>query len=344
MSLDTRISKLLENWPAKVISLVIAIFIMFLYNLTRLDQRLITVQLNISEGRSFVPSTDYPKTVRVIIRGERDQIYRIREADIVASLDLTRYQSEGVFRVPVKLERRGEARDIDPLELRADPAEIPIGFERLAAKRVAISPTFKGFLEQGYELTSYEIVPPEIAIEGPSNLIANTKDISTDVIELSGKTEDFSLTVPLLKPSDLINLIDVNTVRFTARIQKQERRITLNNVPVKAVNLDPVLSIAETMPTGKMTLLPRQGQDASSAADVHLQADFKGITKPGQYTLPLAPVVPDGYDVEAYDPLVISVHVRMAQSVQSALPGLSAPSGASGLSAFPAPAAPSTQP
>jgi len=187
MSLDARISKLLENWPAKVISLVIAIFIMFLYNLTRLDQRLITVQLNISEGRSFVPSTDYPKTVRVVIRGERDQIYRIREADIVASLDLTRYQSEGVFRVPVKLERRGEARDIDPLELRADPAEIPIGFERLAAKRVAISPTFKGFLEQGYELISYEIVPSEIAIEGPSNLIANTKDISTDVIELSGK-------------------------------------------------------------------------------------------------------------------------------------------------------------
>jgi hypothetical protein len=69
MNLDSRISKLLENWPAKVISLVVAIFIMFLYNLTRLDQRLITVPLNISEGRSYVPATEYPKTVRVTIRG-----------------------------------------------------------------------------------------------------------------------------------------------------------------------------------------------------------------------------------------------------------------------------------
>ena len=60
MSLDSKISKLLENWPAKVISLVMAIFIMFLYNLTRLEQRVIIVPLNISEGHSYVPSTEYP--------------------------------------------------------------------------------------------------------------------------------------------------------------------------------------------------------------------------------------------------------------------------------------------
>jgi len=340
MSLDSRISKLLENWPAKIISLVVAIFVMFLYNLTRLDQRLITVQLNVSEGRSYVPATEYPKTVRVAIRGDRDQIYRIREADIVASLDLTRYESEGVFRVPVKLERRGDARDIDPLELRADPAEIPISFERLAAKRVAISPTFKGFLEQGYELNSYEIVPAEIAIEGPTSLINSTKDISTDVIELSGKTGDFSLTVPLAKPSDLINLIDVNTVRFTAKIQKQERRITLDNVTILAVNLEPSLTLAEALPTGKMTLLPRQGQDATAATSARLEADFRGITKPGQYSIPLTPIPPEGFDVEAYDPLVITVRVRSSPSAASSgvtglLQGLNQSPGSSNLPAVP---------
>ncbi|MCX8012849.1 MAG: hypothetical protein N3A02_00990, partial [Rectinema sp.] len=91
MSSETRIQRLLENWPAKVISLMLAIFIMFLYNLTRLDQRLITIPLTVTLGRTFVPSTEYPKTVRVVIRGERDQIYRIRESDIVASLDPVSY-------------------------------------------------------------------------------------------------------------------------------------------------------------------------------------------------------------------------------------------------------------
>ncbi|MEN6499056.1 MAG: CdaR family protein [Rectinema sp.] len=323
MNLNTTISKLLENWPAKVLSLVIAIFIMFLYNLTRLDQRYITVPLNISEGRSYVPATEYPKTVRVIIRGDRDQIYRIRETDIVASLDLTRYGSEGVFRVPVKLERRGDAGNIDPLELRADPAEIPISFERLSAKRVAISPTFKGFLEPGYELNSYEIVPPEIVIEGPTSLIASTKDISTDVIELSGKTGDFSLTVPLVKPSSLINFIDVNTVRFTAKIQKQERRITLENVTIQVVNLDPSLTYSEALPMGKMTLLPHQGQELTTATGARLVADCKDIIKPGQYSIPLTPVPPEGFDVEAYDPLVIQLRLQAA-------PLSSGSSGASG--------------
>ncbi len=310
MKLDDRIAKLLDNWPAKVISLVVAIFIMFLYNLTRLDQRIITVPLNISEGRSFVPATEYPKTVRVLIRGDRDQIYRIRENDIVASLDLTRYTTEGVYRVPVKLERRGDAVNYDPLELRADPIEVPITFERLAAKRVPISPTFKGFLEQGYELISYEIVPSEAAIEGPTNLINSTKDITTDVIELNGKTGDFSLTVPLVKPSNLISFSDVQTVKFSAKIQKQERRLTLDALAIQILNLDPSLSIVEPIPVGKMTLLPKQGKDATAAVEAHLEADFKGVTKPGVYSIPLTPVVPEGFEVEAYEPLVITVHVR----------------------------------
>jgi len=310
MKLNERLNRLLENWPAKVISLVLAIFIMFLYNLTRLDQRLITVPLNVSEGRSFVPSTEFPKTVRISIRGDRDQIYRIREADIVATIDVTRYTSEGVYRVPVKLERRGDASNIDPLELHADPAEIPIAFERLVAKRVAVSPTFKGFLEQGYELVSYEIIPPEITIEGPSSLINGTKDISTDVIELNGKTEDFSLTVPLVKPSELINLESVETVRFSAKIHAQERRLTLDRVAIQPVNLAPSLTIAEPLPSGKMTLLPKRGQEVTAAENAHLEADFKDVLKPGTYSIPLAPIVPEGFDIEAYDPLVLMVRVK----------------------------------
>lgn len=310
MKLNERVNRLLENWPAKVISLVLAIFIMFLYNLTRLDQRLITVPLNVSESRSFVPSTEFPKTVRISIRGDRDQIYRIREADIVATLDVTRYTAEGVYRVPVKLERRGDARDIDPLELHADPAEIPIAFERLAAKRVAVSPTFKGFLEQGYELTSYEIIPSEITIEGPASLVNSTKDISTDVIELNGKTGDFSLTVPLVKPSELLNLESVETVRFSAKIRAQERRLTLDRVAIQPVNLTPWLTVVEPLPWGKMTLLPTRGQETTAAENAHLEADFKDITKPGTYSIPLAPVVPEGFEIEAYDPLVLTVRVR----------------------------------
>jgi YbbR domain-containing protein len=317
MSLDSRISKLLENWPAKVISLVMAIFIMFLYNLTRLEQRVIIVPLNISEGHSYVPATEYPKTVRVIIRGDRDQIYRVRESDIVASLDLARYGSEGVFRVPVKLERRGDALNIDPLELRADPSEIPISFERLAAKRVAITPTFKGFLEQGYVLISYEILPSEISIEGPTTLVSSIKDISTDIIELSGKTSDFSLNVPLVKPSELIRLVDTSTVKFSAKIQMQERRLTLKNVPIFINNLDPSLIISDPLPSGNITLVPHPGQDETLANNASLQADFKGIVKPGLYSIPLTVSAPEGFEVEAYEPLALNVRLHGAPVLPS---------------------------
>ncbi|MCX8012681.1 MAG: CdaR family protein, partial [Rectinema sp.] len=222
--------------------------------------------------------------------------------------------------VPVRIERRGEARDIDPLELRAEPPEVAIGFERLAAKRGAVSPTFKGVLEPGYELVSYEIAPSEIGIEGPAGLVASTKDISTDIIELSGKTGDFSLTVPLVKPSDLMTLIDTANVRFTARIQQQERRLTLEGIDIRIINLDPSMALSEPLPKGRLTLLPRRGQDSTQPPSVVLQADFRAVIRPGQYTIPLTPIVPEGFDVEAYDPLVVTVRVRTLAPNLPALP------------------------
>jgi len=118
--------------------------------------------------------------------------------------------------------------------------------------------------------------------------------------------------VPLVKPSGLINLTDVNTVRFTAKIQKQERRITLDSVTIQVANLDPGLTFSEVLPAGKLTLLPRQGQDPATATDARLEADFKDVLKPGQYSIPLTPLPPEGFDVEAYEPLVITVRVRTA--------------------------------
>jgi len=93
---------------------------------------------------------------------------------------------------------------------------------------------------------------------------------------------------------------------------KQEHRITLDNVQIQIVNLDPSLIVADQLPTGRITLLPEAGQDQIATATAHLQADFKGITKPGVYSIPLIANVPEGFEVEAYDPLVINVRVRSA--------------------------------
>ena len=204
MRRESAFRRVFSDWPAKVLSLAAALLLMFFYNLTRLEQRTLTIPLSVAVNEAFVPSSAYPRTVKVTLRGERDIIYGIREDDLVATLDLAGYSAEGVYRVPVRIERRGAALNADPLEVRADPSEIALGLEKKVKKTVPVTPAFKGFLERGYEITSFELSPSDITISGPSGAVARTTEISTDTIELTGKNSDFSAVVGLVVKNSLV--------------------------------------------------------------------------------------------------------------------------------------------
>jgi len=83
-------------------------------------------------------------------------------------------------------------------------------------------------------------------------------------------------------------------------------------VPIYISNLDPSLTISDQLPSGKITLVPQPGQDETLASDASLQADFKGIVKPGLYSIPLTVNTPEGFEVEAYEPLALNVRLHSA--------------------------------
>lgn len=59
-------------------------------------------------------------------------------------------------------------------------------------------------------------------------------------------------------------------------------------MPICISNLDPSLTISESAPSGrKITFAAQPGQDETLASDASLQADFKGIVKPGLYSIHL---------------------------------------------------------
>jgi YbbR domain-containing protein len=178
---------LFSDWPASA-SLSIALLLTLFFNLTRLEQRTINIPLTVSINDVLAPSSQYPSMVKVILRGERDMIYSIREDKISASLDLSEYKNEGVYRVPIRLQKRGNALVADPLEIHPEPSDIAIGLEKRIAKSVPVTPSFKGFLESGFELANFDILPPEVTISGPAGLVSRASEISTDTIELSGKS------------------------------------------------------------------------------------------------------------------------------------------------------------
>lgn len=306
--------RLFSDWPAKVLSLFAALLLAVVFNLTRLEQRSITIPLSVVLNDQFAPSSQYPRTVKVVLKGERDVIYGIREDEISASLDLSGLKSEGVYRVAVKLEKRGGALAADPLEIRPDPQEVAVGIENRVRKKVPVTPSFKGFLESGYELTSFDLSPSDVVVSGPAGLVAQTSELSTDIIELSGKKTDFSVEVRLVKKDNLLTIEGRDTVVFSAKVKHALDVNTYPGVKIGLRGLSPLLSLAEPLPLGSLRLhLPEGAADSLNVEDI-LSVDLSGISKPGVYSVSVAVHPPEGVLVETYEPQTLTLRLQGPQS------------------------------
>lgn len=314
MKLDHLLKAAFRDWPAKVLSLAVALLLMLFFNLTRLEQRTISIPLTVSVNDEMAPSSQYPRMIRVTLRGERDVIYGVRDDEISASLDLAEFKNEGVFRAPIRLEKRGNALLADPLEIYPDPSEVAIGLERRVAKMVPVTPSFKGFLDSSFELTTFELTPPEVAISGPAGLVARTTEVSTDTIELSGKKSDFTVNVRLLKKESLLDFVGKESVVFTAKVRRSLDVKNFSNLRISPRGLAPGLELADILPTGSVRMhIPEEAMNSFNQNDL-FYIDLSECAKPGTYTVAVAVAAPDGAIVETYEPQSLAVSLQSAGS------------------------------
>ncbi len=302
--------RLAENWPAKVLS-VVAALVLFLFNrFSNLEERFLSVPLQVVTASGYIPAAPYPKVVRVTIRGEAGTIFPILEDDIEAVTDLTEYTSEGVYRVPVIIRRQDTALEADALEFRVDPLNVTITLEQLLVKSVDVTPTLSGFPARGYEMTQSFVSPPAVTVAGPRSLMESLQAIPTEDVELAGKQESFTTRVRLAMPSPLLSVRGGEFVEFRATIQEAVILRTLEPVDVVTIGLDPELSVRSTLPSGSIRVQTSQNQLENLKPDqVQLLVDCSGIESPGVYTLPARPDLPRGFLVLSFEPTVVRLEI-----------------------------------
>ncbi|MCE5255324.1 MAG: hypothetical protein LLF89_00590 [Spirochaetaceae bacterium] len=336
------LKSIFADWPAKVLSLVLALFLTLFFQLTRLEQRSLNIPLSVSLNEEMAPSSQYPQTIKITLRGERDAIYGIREDDISASLDLASLKSEGVYRVPIHLTKRGDALTVDPLEVKAEPAEIAIGIENRVARKLPVTPSFRGFLESGYELASFEIAPTEVTVSGPAGLVARSTEIATDTIELSGKKSDFTVNVHLVKKDPLLKIEGKDSVVFSAKVRRSLDVKTFSGVQISVTGLSPLLSLAEILPTGSARVHVPQDLEKDFDPNAILSINLSQYTKPGIYTVEVGTVLPEGSVLETYEPQTLTIRLQNANTgtLGRSLGAVPSQPASPGSSSFPATSAP----
>jgi hypothetical protein len=311
-SLDSKrtFAKIVQNWPAKVLSIVLAVFLFVFYRISTLEERFFSVPLNVETTGNLTPSSSYPRMIRVRVRGDPNSIYPILEEDIEAFVDFEKYEVPGTYHSPVEIRKKGTALGADPLEITSDPLEITISLDQRISKFVPLSANIRGRLDSGYSLSSYTLNPTQVIIDGPSGLIGSISELHTDFIDLDGRTGDFSMTVNILNRDPLIVIRGNGVTEFRGFISRIIPVRNIAEIPIRLTGLDERFAGQSEIRAGSIHLEGRSQYelDRFTLPPDFLYVDCSEISRPGSYTLKVlsAPVANLTMTI---DPEKVVVHV-----------------------------------
>ncbi|MDR1863077.1 MAG: hypothetical protein LBQ67_04055 [Treponema sp.] len=309
------LAKVVQNWPAKVLSIILAVFLFVLHRMSTLEERFFSVPLNVEAKGNLTPSSSYPRMIRVSLRGDPTSIYPILEDDIEAFADFEKYDVPGTYRSPVQIRKKGTALEVEPLEIGVEPLEISLSLDHRISKFVPLTANIRGRLDSGYTLSSYTLNPTQVVIDGPSGLMGNISELRTDFIDLDGRTGDFSIMVNILNRDPLIVIRGNGSTEFRGFISRIIPVRNISDIPIRLTGLDEAFAGASEIRSGSVHLEggSQEELDRFTPPLDFLYVDCSGISESGSYTLPvLSPPVPDL--TMAIDPPEVVVHILPRES------------------------------
>ena len=297
------VAKLLRYWPAKVTSLGVAVLLVLFNDFSSLDLRVISVPLEIVHSEEFLPATDLPSNVRVSLRGEGEEIVGILSEDLRAHIDLSHNEQSGLRTSSIIVERRGNALNVDPLEIGVEPSQISLRMENRQIGSPDVQPVVTGALPAGYRVLQVRVSPSVVEVAGPQSVMEQLEALNTETIDIAGRRESFVARVGLVSPRPFLQYLSGGTVEVTVEIGETQITNTYTGVDVEVVNVAPNLSVVPPLPKVDLVLEGRysllQGLDTDL---VVFTADASEITAPGEYQMPVQYEVPEELaDITLFD-------------------------------------------
>jgi YbbR domain-containing protein len=298
----------LSDLPAKLICLAAAAVLFLFHRVNTLTERFFSVPLEVSVPAGLAVASAYPKSVRITLRGAEEQIYPVLEEDIEAVVGLETKRGPGVFRAPVKVTRKGTAASVEPLEVKVEPQDLTFTLEPLVEKRVPVLPDLRGSPAYGYEMVQTVVVPPTAVVRGAKSRVQGITGLSTEEIDLTGRSASFAAKLKLGLPSQLVRIAGDASVEFRATIQEAVTARSLEGVAVTTVDLAPRFVPRGPLPQGRLEVSgPQLIVDGVRADQVRLVLDCAIVKRAGVYVLHPRPEAPTGVAVKDWSPRELTV-------------------------------------
>ena len=309
--------RLFSNWIAKVLSIAAAVVLFLFQRLGSMEERYFSVPLQYYVDSGFVVTDTTVGSVRINLRGSGEEIFLVLEDDIEAFADISMHRSEGMFKSPVLLRKKGSAETVD-VEMSVEPLEATAVIEQKVSKELEVLADFSGYPAVGYELVQHLTTPENVEITGPRSRVEAMQKLDTEVIDLSDMTADFTIDIPLVIEDDMITVSGSPVVEVHGIVRESIVRRTFEAVVVEYTGLPGNLVIRAADEYGSLRLSgPQLVVESVRNDDLLFEVDCSDLGEAGSYELKPLARVPRRLSVISYAPSVVSILVEELPSGES---------------------------
>lgn len=235
------LGKIKNNWPVKLLSLLISIVIWFLIvqyintdDTRRIDN--IKIQINTEDsvpaGEGLVLVTDFDESLTLTYKASRDTIAVLNTDKITAYVDLSNATSSGEYSFPVKVDTGGQNITIVDQSVK----NVTLKFEKSMTAQIKVNAHAEGSVAEGYIKNDPVCVPSILNIEGPESKInqivsaeatvtdkeySKTMVYSCDYVFVDGSGNEISkdfITADYEQVDVSITILKIKTLPITATI------------------------------------------------------------------------------------------------------------------------------
>ncbi len=210
---------LLENWPIKLASLLLAVTLWFYVTSKGKSELSLTVPLelrNVPQGMAVVG--DVPAVIEVRLQGQERALRDISSfKKVLGTVDLSRTR-EGLNRIHLSPDdiRRPAGVAVTYLA----PMEIEVRLEKLLQKTFRLKPVIQGRPAPGYRFVGVTVKPARITLEGPAGVIQQFTVLQTMPIDITDLKEQTTVTPRIDYQGRTVRVLEPE-ISVTVNIQKE---------------------------------------------------------------------------------------------------------------------------
>ena len=297
-----------DEWQLKIAALVGAVFTWFFYDLISLEERYLTVPLEVSINETVAPLRSYPEAVKLTVRGRAEDIYLFSDEDFRAFADFSAHDVPGRYAVPISVQSLRSAELLNDIQIDTDPKFLDLAFDWKVTKQVEVTADLKGFPASGFEVAEVRVEPAFVEISAPESVAAPIETVSTIPIPIDGSRNSFSVLAEVAIDDKTVSFTGDPIVRLYVTVSEVYVEKNFEPLPIELNHSLSGGTLSITPQTGSLSLSGRQLlMDGLSAADVSLKVDLPELVPGESVELPVVPSVPEGTTILKQTPQTVTV-------------------------------------